>query len=364
MNLGVKFRSDVNGMVSGIRFYKGAGNNGTHTGSLYSAGGTLLAQATFSGETASGWQQVSFSPPVNITANTTYVASLFTTSGFAYDLGYFTGRGADNAPLRALAAGVDGGNGVYVYSAGPQFPSAPYADTNFWVDVTFTTSGGVCAAYARLSGGYRAGRGGLQFRSGGNWRHESVHVFPHIRIAPHGVESQSLVGDHHRHAQRLRDFLIWLEGNRFGERFSHQQLLYQCLARGIVRHFHLEHSVTPSIPFASTSPVNVGVKFRSDVGGMVSGIRFYKGAGNNGTHIGSLYSAGGTLLAQATFSGETASGWQQVSFSPPVSITANTTYVASLFTTTGFAYDLGYFTGRGVDNAPLHALASGVDGTN
>ena len=37
----------------------------------------------------------------------------------------------------------------------------------------------------------------------------------------------------------------------------------------------------------------------------------------------------GTLLASATFSNETASGWQQVNFSSPVSITAGTTYIAS-----------------------------------
>ena len=38
-----------------------------------------------------------------------------------------------------------------------------------------------------------------------------------------------------------------------------------------------------------------------------------------------------------------------------------TTYVAALFTTTGCAYNYDYFTGKGADNAPLHALASGVD---
>ena len=43
LELGVKFTSSVNGWVAGVRFYKGAGNNGTHTGSLWSATGTLLA---------------------------------------------------------------------------------------------------------------------------------------------------------------------------------------------------------------------------------------------------------------------------------------------------------------------------------
>ena len=35
--LGVKFQSTVPGWVAGVRFYKGAGNNGTHTGSLWTS---------------------------------------------------------------------------------------------------------------------------------------------------------------------------------------------------------------------------------------------------------------------------------------------------------------------------------------
>ena len=60
LELGVKFRSSVAGSVTGIRFYKATGNSGTHTGELYNAAGTRLAQAVFTGETASGWQTVTF----------------------------------------------------------------------------------------------------------------------------------------------------------------------------------------------------------------------------------------------------------------------------------------------------------------
>ena len=63
VELGVKFRSDVAGTVTGVRFYKAAANTGTHTGSLWSADGTRLAQATFTRESATGWQTVTFSSP-------------------------------------------------------------------------------------------------------------------------------------------------------------------------------------------------------------------------------------------------------------------------------------------------------------
>ena len=65
------------------------------------------------------------------------------------------------------------------------------------------------------------------------------------------------------------------------------------------------------------SAVELGVKFRSDVAGTITGIRFYKAMANTGTHVANLWSSTGTLLATATFSGETASGWQQVNFTPP-----------------------------------------------
>src|ERR1035438_5792801 len=102
---------------------------------LYSSTGALLAQATFTGETASGWQQVNFSSSVAISANTTYIAAYFTASGYADDRGYFTSAGVDNAPLHALKSGVDGPNGMYLYGGAPQVPSQSTADSNYLVDV-------------------------------------------------------------------------------------------------------------------------------------------------------------------------------------------------------------------------------------
>ncbi len=77
-------------------------------------------------------------------------------------------------------------------------------------------------------------------------------------------------------------------------------------------------SQTPPTPDAGdASAVEVGMKFTSDVSGTISGIRFYKSTANTGTHIGSLWTASGQLLAQATFTDETASGWQNVTFADP-----------------------------------------------
>src|SRR5262249_39210900 len=136
VELGVKFRSDVAGYVTAIRFYKSAFNTGTHVGNLWSSTGTRLATATFTNETASGWQQVALSPPVAIAANTVYVASYFAPVGFYnIDMNYFGSAGFDRAPLHALANGVSGGNAVYLYSDTSAFPTDTFAASNYWVDV-------------------------------------------------------------------------------------------------------------------------------------------------------------------------------------------------------------------------------------
>lgn len=112
-----------------------------------------------------------------------------------------------------------------------------------------------------------------------------------------------------------------------------------------------------------TQAVNLGVRFKSDVDGYITGVRFYKGAHNTGTHQGSLWTINGKMLASATFTNETATGWQQVSFANPVAISANTVYVASyLAPKGGYAADRLYFAAP-TDAPPLHALQDGVTNT-
>src|SRR5262249_4900137 len=121
----------------------------------------------------------------------------------------------------------------------------------------------------------------------------------------------------------------------------------------------------PTVPGTAdandSSSVELGVKFRVSVPGFITALRFYKGATNTGTHVGNLWTSTGTLLATATFTNETATGWQQISLATPVAINANTTYIASYFAPRGqYSFDGNYFA-AGVANAPLRALANDED---
>jgi uncharacterized repeat protein (TIGR01451 family) len=127
VELGVMFTASVNGVVSGVRFYKDVSMTGaTRVGHLWSADGTKLAEATFT-ETASGWQQVNFSSPVPVTASTSYVASYFAPDGK-----YFATKSwpypSSNPPLTANL-------GFYRYPP-PSFPDTASVG-NYWADVVF-----------------------------------------------------------------------------------------------------------------------------------------------------------------------------------------------------------------------------------
>ena len=169
VEVGVKFTAATSGLISGIRFYKGSTNTGTHVGDLWSASGALLATVTFTNETASGWQQATFSSPVSITAGTTYIASYHTNTGNYADTPYYfaTYQGQSNGSLNAPG---DNLNGVFAYSANSTFPNNASTATgdNFWVDIVFNDSGHLPPVLSNVAGSasYAAGATATTLSSG------------------------------------------------------------------------------------------------------------------------------------------------------------------------------------------------------
>jgi hypothetical protein len=630
VELGVKFRSDVSGNITGIRFYKSTANTGTHTANLWTSTGTRLATATFINETASGWQQVNFATPVAITSNTVYVASYHCNNGhYSADQNYFATSGIDNPPLHALANGVSGGNGVYAYgTAASVFPNQTWNTANYWVDVVlqagppptlnsiavtpanpsiapgatqqFTATGtysdgstqnltsqagwvssnttvatvsssglataltpgtsGISATFGGKTGGTTltvqsppltittsslsngtvnvaysntlAATGGttpyrwsvlsgslpagltLNTNTGGiggtpavaglssftvqvsdssvpvksankalsisvSAALNSITVTPANPAINVGANQQFTATGNYSDGttQNLTSLATWVSSNTVVATINSGGLatgrtvgtaiisattagrtgtatltvqpaplaITTTALPGGTRNVAYSTSLaasggttpyswsiasgslptglslnsgsgaitgTPSatgtfnftarvtdtsnpvktasnalsiviaapastvtiwpsnavpglVDGGADSSVELGVKFRSDVAGNITGIRFYKASGNTGTHTANLWSSTGTRIATATFTNETASGWQQANFAAPVAITANTVYVASYHCNNGhYSADVNYFASSGVDNPPLHALANGVSGGN
>jgi hypothetical protein len=135
--LGMKIESSAAGQVTALRFYKQTWMGGeNNVGHLWSPTGTLLATATFTNETASGWQQVTLSNPVSIAANSVYIVS-FSTGGGLFGLNS-TGlkTGVSNGVLQGLGNGVSGGDGVYGPSG--RFPTTSGNGYDFYVDLAFS----------------------------------------------------------------------------------------------------------------------------------------------------------------------------------------------------------------------------------
>lgn len=562
VELGLKFKSSVPGSVTGVRFYKGSQNTGTHTGSLWTSGGTRLAQVTFTNETNSGWQQMTFASPVSITANTVYVVSYNAPNGrYSANNGYFSQNGVDNGPLHALKEGESGSNGIYRYGSNV-FPNASWQSSNYWVDVVFipqsvtapspaisslscpstVISGGsgnctVALTAAALTGGavisisdnnavltvpssvtVASGNTTATFMitagsvsasqaatvtatysgvsktaaltllpsaqlstlscnpitlnsnqsgscnvtltqvaptSGATVTVSSNNPFlsvPGTVVVPAGASASSftasagllatiqsaIVSASYGGVAKTVTLTLGsspqisglscslstvnsnqsssctvtltgpaLRGTTIALSSSDTLLTVSAsiaVATGSttgtftatagtittdrtvsVRASLNDSSKTASItlkaptilsiwPSSSTpavvstndtAAVELGVKFRSSVAGNVVGVKFYKGAGNGGTHVGNVWSKSGALLARVTFTGETASGWQQANFATPVAISANTTYIVSYYAPQGrYSNNSRYFAGIAVTNGSLKALQDGEDGGN
>jgi hypothetical protein len=370
VNLGVQFQANSSGFVAGVRFYKQVDNTGTHIGALWSSTGTLLASGTFSGESASGWQELDFSSPVAINANTTYVVSYHTNAGHYALTSNGLSSAVTNGPLTALASG-----GVYAYGSGNAFPSNTFNASNYWVDVVYTqTTGptpptvttvtpasgatGVAASAAPSATFSQAvvpstvsftlkdsvGNtvpGAVNFNAG-----NTVATFtPTSSLASSTTYTATVSGAQNTSGTAMTSPFTWS--------FTTAAVV-QCPCS-------VWQNGTPSgaVDASDTSPVNLGVQFQANNSGFVTGVRFYKEVDNPGEHIGALWSSTGTLLASGTFTGESASGWQELDFSSPVPITAGTTYVVSYHTLTGhYAYTPGGLSSA-VTNGPVTALAGG-----
>jgi hypothetical protein len=379
---GVKVRSDVDGFITAVRFYKAATNTGPHTGHVWSNTGTLLATANFVGETASGWQQANLSSPVPVTAGTTYVVSYFAPVGhYSFDLNYFGSTGVDNPPVHALADGVDGPNAVYNYGSSA-FPTSTYNASSYWVDVvfdtsnapnvsTFSPSGNGVTVSSPVSATFTSALDATTVNSSTfelfdssntpisgtisyNGATQTATLQPGVKLAASTTYTAVVVGG----PTGVKDTI----GNPMKADFTWTFTTA------------VPAPPPPTCP-CSIWPLNVvpgtvdsgdpsageyGVKFTADVSGSVTGIRFYKGSANIGTHVGNLWSSTGQLLQSATFTNESNSGWQQVNFSAPVFVSAGTTYIASYYAPFGhYSFDKSFLQ-NGYDTPPLHAVSNAV----
>lgn len=371
IELGVKFTASSRGTIVGLRYYKSAQDTGTHVGSLWSSTGTLLASATFTNESPSGWQTVTFTQPVNISAGTTYVASYHSNGFYAASPNYFTSSHSNGA-LTAPSSASSSGNGVYAYGTGSLFPTSSFNATNYWVDVLYDQPTQNTAPVANNDSGFVASNNSpYAIPASALLANDNDPDGDPISIAGVGnAVNGSVTFDSQSNAITFTPTngysgpasFSYTIADGLGQTASAQVSL-DVIQQGSDQNVFAANSTPAVASVNDPNAVNLGMKFQADVAGWITGFRFYKGADNTGPHTGYLWTSTGTLLGSATFTNETASGWQSVDLAQQVAIQPNTTYVVS-YSTNGFYSATSNFFGSEVTNNNLHALSSALSGGN
>lgn len=365
VQVGMKFRADVDGMITGVRFYKGAANLGPHTGALWTTDGTILGTVDFVGESASGWQTASFSSPVDVAADTVYIVSYTAPAGGYAVTANGLATAIDSGPLHTIAGG-----GVYTYGAGAPLSAS---SANYWVDVVYVASDAAPSVSATQPGG---GATNVNVTSP-----VTASFAGYVRPGTARLTVQNAAGDavtgsvSYQESTRTVSFqptAALAEGAVYTATASGATALSGNVMQPFTWQFTTAGvSTCPCTLFSSTATpamadggdpnaVELGVSFRPTVDGQITGVRFYKSPLNGGSHTGTLWSDSGAVLARGTFTGESASGWQTLTFTAPVAVQSGTTYVASYHAPQGrYSATSGFFT-NGWSNGPL--VTEGANG--
>lgn len=367
--LGLRFAPTVDGHVTGVRFFKSAANTGSHTGSLWSANGVRLATGTFHAETDSGWQTLEFTTPVPVDAGTTYTVSYSTEAGhYASDAWAFAEAPVTRGPLN-----VDGGLDAApagVFGAPGSYPASSWQNTNYFVDVTFSTtvetpltaisrwprpaSSSVdreTIIEATLSTAVATATVTVRDQNGASIDGTTSVDGRTVTFTPTSALAAFVSYEVSIAATSPTGAVLGADGT-----WSFRTMKPEPETGACPCGLFSDSTVPTVLEVSEATPVTLGIAFTPSTDGSVTGVSFYKSAGNTGTHTGSLWGPGGTRLATATFTDETTSGWQTVTFVEPVAVDAGTEYTASYRSTAGgWSVTPGQFVESGLTTGPLAA---------
>jgi hypothetical protein len=153
---GLTMRFALDGVVKGTKFFAHSTlSGGTYTGGLYSVDtqdggsldpgtgtGTLLASATFGTLTANAWNTVTFSTPVNVTANTPYRVAGYSSVGRYGSTTNLLSSDLTNGNITGIAHNTTYGgklirNGTYNYATNISYPNDHFGGEVYFVDVIY-----------------------------------------------------------------------------------------------------------------------------------------------------------------------------------------------------------------------------------
>lgn len=361
--LGLRFTAEVDGYVSGVRFYKGSANTGQHIGSLWSPQGARMGTVTFGSESATGWQTALFTTPIAVVAGQQYTVSYTAPNGsYAYEEWYWPYKARATAPLSVptttglTAAGVFGNSGAY--------PTETYRDANYFVDVVFEAAqdSPVRLTSQAPAPGVTGVAKDTVISTLFTRPVQPASVSITVTAAGGGQVAGTTTYDAATRRARFSPTAALAAATQYTVTVAATPVDATTFEPGSAWTFTTANdsssnacpctlyssSDVPPIASVADSSVTVGTRFSVTEAGYISGISFYKGAGNTGTHVGTLWAGPDQQLAQAAFTNESATGWQTAWFASPVAVNPGVEYTVSYVAPAG-----GYSAGPGGLSAGL-----------
>ncbi|QEC50093.1 DUF4082 domain-containing protein [Baekduia soli] len=484
--MGTRFYVDKSMRLTTLRFYKDAGETGTHIGRVWNASGTQVASVTFANESASGWQKAVLATPLSLTAGAIYTASVGLNSRFVMTEGGLSAQ-LSNGSLHSVV----GANGVFASAAG-SYPTSSWHTSNYFVDVVVTSAGSpvntpsvtsrtpvsgatnvdplttVTATFgsgmdpasitastfvlqtaggstvpatvswndatltatlrpttalstgasytARLTTGIRSDDGTalpaavtwsfstaigaapsvtatspaagatsvaidqpVQATFSGSMDPSTITATTFSLTGPSGVVPATVTYDDPSRTATLTPTGPLSASTTYTATITTGVKSAVGTSMSTAKVWTFTTSACPCSLMSGLTPALTGLDVRDGRGGSgpwtyelgtkvavtsavsLTAIRFYKDAAETGTHVGTLWAPDGTVLAQTTFTGETASGWQQQALSTPVTLTPGVVYTVSVGFNTRFVMTQSGL-GTRLVNGPLFSIDDGRNG--
>lgn len=385
LELGFKFKSQISGYITGVRFYKQGSMSGTHVGSLWQSGsGVNLASATFISESGSGWQDVTFSSPVAVTADTLYVASVTMPDGkYIASPNYFL-TDQTNYPLVVPSSSNAPGNGVYSTTPGIYPASNSGNASNYWIDVDFkATNVPTPPTVDTVS----PANGSTNVVPGA-----SLTAAFDMAMNPDSFTSSSfIVQDDQNNVlgstvsfDTATGIATYIPDNGFATGKTYTATLKSGGGSAVQNidgtpmsadyTWSFTVSATNSCPcslkdraapigagtFDDLGSLELGTKIVPQTNGYITSVRFYKPITMpETTHDVHVWSSTGVSLATATTSNESDYGWQEVRLSSPVHVLAGSLYIVSYTTPSAVYMSSANGLASTISNGYLTAYADG-----
>ena len=364
IELGLKFKTSVPGVIKGIRFFSPASPAGKYTGHLWTSTGKLLDSVTFTNVTISGWQEALFKTPLSVKADTVYIVSYHTSSGrYAATPKGLTSSVVKNS-LTAMASDSLSGNGLYSYGSSPTFPINSFNSTNYWADVIFAPS---VLTFNLTQVTDTKGCSNI-----GNLQTLTATLEPcdtlRTDTIPVVLPTAKIASSAYCNGQSFHLLLDSASGPGPYDLMINETMYSNVAIGDTISSFSsLPQHIWDSIPVAASyedAPVELGVKFKASSRGYIKGIRFFSSQSPSGQYTGHLWTSSGQLLDSVIFPNVTSAGWQEALFVHPVLISADSIYVASYHTASGrYASTSGGLT-NAISKGALTALGDSAAGGN